>query len=66
MDKIHRGSSVTTFQVSCGDVPSLAFAVSLKIKQQHRITGMKKKSDESHHLQPVGANSMHQNDHTFA
>jgi len=39
--------------------------VSLKIKQQHRITGMKKKLGLTRQLQPVGANPMHQNDHAF-
>ena len=42
-----------------------AFAVSLKIKQKHRITGVKKKFGLIHQLQSVGANSVHQNDNAF-
>src|ERR1017187_1017982 len=44
---------------------SNALAVSLKIKQKHRITGMKKKFGLIHQLQSVAANSVHQNDNAF-
>ena len=42
-----------------------ALTMSLKIKQKHRITGMKKKSGMIHQLQPVGANSVQQDDNAF-
>ena len=65
MDKIYGGSGITAFQISRSDMFSNAFAVSLKIKQQHRITGMKKKFGLIYQLQSVGANSVHQNDNAF-
>ena len=62
MNKIHGSGSITTFQVSGSDMPSNAFAVRLKIKQQHRIAGVKKEPGMVQQLQSVGANSVHQND----
>lgn len=65
MDKIYGGSGIATFQISRSGMFSNAFAVSLKIKQQYRITGMKKKFGLIYQLQSVGANSVLQNDNAF-
>jgi len=65
MDEIYGGSGIAAFQISRSDMFPDAFAVSLKIKQKHRITGMKKKFGLIHQLQSVGANSVHQNDNAF-
>ena len=65
MDKIHCGGGVTTFQVPGGNVLAGAFAVCLKIKQQYGIAGVEKKPGDAGHLQAVGANAVHQNNHAF-
>jgi len=64
-DKIHGSGSITTFQISGSDMPSNTFAVSLKIKQQHRIAGMEKKFRMIRQLHSIGANSVHQDDNAF-
>jgi hypothetical protein len=65
MDETYSGSGIATFQISRSDMFPNAFTVGLKIKQKHRITGMKKKFGLIHQLQSVGANSVHQDDNAF-
>ena len=59
MNEIHGSSCIAAFQISDGDMSSNTFAVCLKIKQQHRISRVKKKSSVVQQLQSVGANTMH-------
>lgn len=66
MNKLHRGGRIAAFQIAGGDVSADALAVGLKIKEQHRITGVKQKSGVIQQLQPIGADSVHQDDHPLA
>ena len=65
MNKIYGGNGIATFQISRSDMFSDAFAVSLKIKERHRVTSVKKKFGVIHQLQSIGANSVHQDDNSF-
>jgi hypothetical protein len=60
------GGCVETLQTTKGNVASTAFAMSLKIEQQHREPMFTQDRSPLHHAEPVCPNAMHQHDSAAA